>query len=76
MNHSEISLARRRIEKARMEKQRELMAAYDKEYYEEIGRLRRACGIIGHNFVFVNLGPLGDPWFMCTVCGNVTTEGK
>lgn len=69
MNHSEIVTARHQLEKDRRDKVAELMEAYDKEHIAKIKKLRQECGGIGHNWRFSNLGPLGDPWFHCTVCG-------
>jgi hypothetical protein len=36
--------------------------------------LRAECGKIGHNWRFTNLGPLGHPWFHCTICGASRVE--
>lgn len=67
--HSEIADAVRGIEKERRDAMRELMRDFDQNYYSpNLKDMREACGRIGHKWRFSQLGPLGDPWFLCGVC--------
>ncbi len=71
---SEIGQKVRALEKARRDAMATLMAEYDKEHYAQLKILRAECGEIGHNWRFTNLGPLGHPWFHCTICGASRVE--
>lgn len=67
--HKEIADAVRSIEKERREVMRNLMRDFDSNYYyPNLKDMRAACGKLGHKWQFRNLGPLGDPWFSCTIC--------
>jgi hypothetical protein len=67
--HGEISDAVRSIEKERREAMRKLMSDFDHGYYyPNLKIMRQACGALGHAWRFTHLGPLSDPWFMCSVC--------
>lgn len=68
---SDIGDKVRALEKARREAMRALMAEYDKTHYAALKILRAECAVTGtgHNWRFTNLGPLGHPWFHCTICG-------
>ena len=75
VTHKEISQARFELERARREKLREMMAEYDKDYFAKLKVLHEQCGTLGHNWRFTHLGPLGHPWFSCTVCSKSRVDG-
>jgi len=74
MTHTEISKARNLLEKERRTKQKELMLEYDKGYYAELRILQDRCEEVGHNWRFMNLNPLNNPVFCCTVCHKYKIE--
>ena len=71
---SEIGQKVRALEKARRDAMDALMAEYDKEHYARLKILQADCGKIGHNWWLTNIGPLGHPWFHCTICGASRVE--
>lgn len=65
----EIGRAMRLLEKERRDAVRAAMSNFDKMYYNpKRAELQLACAEVGHNWQFTHAGPLGDPWFSCTVC--------
>jgi hypothetical protein len=56
------------LDKARREFMRNAMAEFDKTHYAAMRELQDECKESGHNWRFTHLGPLGDPWFSCTLC--------
>ena len=68
------SIWKRRLEmeRARREKMHDAIKDYDEDvYYPAIKALRDECAKSGdgHKWEFSSLGPLGDPWFSCNLCG-------
>ena len=68
------SIWKRRLEaeRARREKIHDAMKDYDDDvYYPAMRALRDECANSGdgHKWEFSCLGPLGDPWFHCNLCG-------
>ena len=46
-----------------------LLHDFDEHYYHpNMQDIRAACDSIGHEWRYTHAGPLGHPWFMCTVC--------
>jgi hypothetical protein len=44
------------------------MKPFDEQQRPARKALQDECGLSGHNMRFTHLGPLGDPWFSCTLC--------
>jgi len=60
------------IQKARMLKQRELMAEYDNTVYRPaIKELTERCARIGHKQGKFHSNGLGASWFYCNQCGAI-----
>ena len=67
--HSEIAAAVRGLEKERRDAMKRLLHDFDEHYYHpNMQDIRAACDSIGHEWRYTHAGPLGHPWFMCTVC--------
>jgi hypothetical protein len=68
---SEIGERRRKLDKARRIYMEEVMRGYDVGYRIDIKKLQEECGTSesGHNYRFSNFGPLGHPWYFCSICG-------
>lgn len=58
----------------RVERVREVMAEYDRVAQAERRILQAECEALGHQWRFTHLGPLGDPWFICTCCEKTNVE--
>ena len=59
---------RHALDKERRNFQRQAMAAFDREHYAKVRELQAECGQSGHKWRFTHLGPLSDPWFICSAC--------
>lgn len=65
----DIGLEIRLLEKEHRDKVRDLMREWEREsYYPRRRKLQEECGAFGHNWIFRDLGPLGQPWFYCGRC--------
>ena len=71
---SDIWTRRNRLDKERRDHMKLVMAEFDKEHYKKLRSLQDECSAIGHNLKFTGTGPLGDPWFVCTICGKSIVE--
>jgi hypothetical protein len=74
MNQPEISSELWRLDRIRREKIAHLMEEFDKEHYAKKKELRQKCGAIGHNWRFSHIGPVGNAWLHCSVCGEYRAE--
>ena len=67
--HSEIAAAVRGLEKERRDAMKRLLHDFDEYYYHpNMQDIHAACEEIGHKWSYTHSGPLGHPWFTCTVC--------
>ena len=67
--HREIAAAVRRLEKERRDAMDRMMHEFDEHYYyPNMRNIHAACNDIGHKWSYTHSGPLGHPWFTCTVC--------
>jgi len=59
------------LQKARREKERVVMADYDRDvHYPALKALRERCVAEGgHHWQWTHVGPSGDPWYSCRSCG-------
>ena len=65
---------RRQLDKDRREFIYTAMIKFDKAHREKMRALQYECAAAGHNWKFTNLGPLGNPWFSCTMCHAISRE--
>jgi hypothetical protein len=56
------------LDKERRKFMQEVMHEFDIAHYKKLQTLQEECAVIGHNMRFTHLGPLGDPWYSCTMC--------
>lgn len=55
------------LQKERREKQKELMAEWERAYYyPKLKELQDRCE---HHYKFSHLGPVGGVWYTCVLCG-------
>ncbi len=68
MTRAEILEARRQLTSLRLKYQKEVMQAYDKEYYAELRKLQEECGKIGHSKGYYYDNGIGTAWYRCPTC--------
>lgn len=67
---------RLKLEQARRNHMKEVMAEYDNVHYAEMKKLREECGASadGHNWRFTDFGPTWKKWYACNQCGQTKVE--
>lgn len=74
MTQREISTEIRQLETSRREFMANAMHDFDVKQRIRLNKLRALCRSIGHKWRFTHLGPLGDPWYNCTICHSSKTN--